>query len=284
VIVDNFALSMFQSCPTKYEMRMRRHWTPRRKSAALGFGGAFHEGLAAWYKTNDAGAALQAIAKAWPDSHPTDDYRNKQRCLDTMIQYIKHYPKESFGVVGAPDNPMIEKSFTLDTGMTLDNGEPIEYGGIMDGLISFNNKLYVLEHKTTSRLGSTYFYQFRPNNQITGYVWAGGEMSGQPVGGAIINAICVLKNETKFAREPTSRADDEIAEWMIHVRETCQIIHNCKESGIWPRFTPSCMMYGRCDYHSVCVLPHKSEREKMLEQDYVLDPWSFEDRDDTAET
>jgi hypothetical protein len=117
--IDNFALTMFQTCPAKYFLRMKEDWTSRRKSAALGAGGALHEGLAEWYKTGEIVKALLAIDEAWPNNLPVDDWRTKEKALRTMQSYVRNYPKESFKVVGYPELPMIENTFTLDTGMYL---------------------------------------------------------------------------------------------------------------------------------------------------------------------
>lgn len=313
--IDNFALTMFQACPIKYFLRMKEGWTTRRKSAALGFGGALHEGLAAWYRTGDPGKALLAIADSWPANSPIDDYRSKEKCLKVMAEYIKSYGQESFLVVGAPENPMVECTFTLDTGMYLscmkcgpeagqwfgkwvaagkdivlhdsnphcmncgDQLEVLEYGGIFDGLVDFSNSVYVLEHKSTSQLGSYYFNQYKPNNQVTGYVWAAGQLSGRRVGGAIINAIGVYKvGATKFERQITTRSANDIAEWLNNLQHSCEMIRACERSAYWPMFTTSCNMYGACEFHSVHVLGSPTEREKLLEQDYIREEWVYEAR------
>jgi PD-(D/E)XK nuclease superfamily protein len=307
--IDNFALTMFQTCPAKYFLRMREDWTSRRKSAALGFGGALHEGLAEWYRTGDKLKSLQAIDVAWPGNLPIDDWRTKEKCLQVMVDYMKTYPQESFKIVGYPDAPMIENTFTLPTGMFLqckrcqdgDTSLPweeecnscgvarelIEYGGIFDGLVEFGPNMYVLEHKTTSMLGSPphayYFNQFRPNNQVTGYVWAGGILSGQPVGGAFINAIGINKSSpTKFARNITTRTVDDLKKWLINVRATCQQIQDCELRGIWPMYTGSCTMFGKCEFHDVHVLGTEREQQMWLEQQFVKQPWSYEHRDEVV--
>jgi hypothetical protein len=277
--IDNFALTMFQSCPAKYFLRMHEGWTSRRRSAALGFGGALHEGLAEWYRSGDKTKALYAINEAWPANVPADDWRTKEKCIQTMIDYFRFYPEERFTVVGAPTNPMVECTFTLDTGLTLEDGEPIEYGGIFDGLVEWGDTVYVLEHKTTSQLGSYYFNQFKPNNQVSGYVWAAGLLSGKRVGGTIVNAIGLYKSSpTKFERQITSRSPENIREWLVNVQATCQQIKDCERRGYWPMYTGSCTMYGQCEFHNVHVLGDSSERERRLEQDYVREAWSYEQR------
>lgn len=279
--VDNFALTNYQTCPGKYDLRIRQGWTTRRRSSALGFGGAFHEGLAVWYKTHDLAAALTAIAQSWDDTVSIDDYRTKEKCIQVMIEYVKRYPQENFQVVGFPEHPMIEVPFCLDTGMTTDDGEPIEYGGIFDGLVDFNGQIWVFEHKTTSQLGSYYFDQFKPNNQVTGYIWAAAQLSGRKVSGAIINAIGVYKTgATKFERGMTARHEQDLSEWLANVRLVCNQIKRSEREG-FSLSTNACTLYGKCEYHSVHVLGHAVERQKRLEQDFIVEAWDFEKRTGT---
>src|SRR5437868_13781245 len=164
---------MHQSCPAKYQLRMLEHWSSRRRTGALGVGSALHIGLAEWHRSGDPGKALNAINLAWPDNMHIDDWRTKEKCLVTLAEYIKQYPTESWKVVGAPENPVIEVPFTLDFGMYLpcsnnhvpideedlrnpicpicgENREALEYGGIYDMLVDFGGQLFVVDHKSTS--------------------------------------------------------------------------------------------------------------------------------------
>lgn len=310
--IDNFALTMAQTCPAKYNLRMNEGWTARRRSGALGFGSCLHEGLAVWYRTGDLGASLLAINEKWPEGMPVDDFRTKEKCITTMIEYSKTYPSEGFKVVGMPDAPVIEVPFTLDTGMFLPcthcnavkvntfryeaqcsacgtDKEPIEYGGIYDMLVEFGGQMFVVDHKSTSILGGGYFNQFKPNNQMTGYIWAANLLSGyhfddpsvRPlVTGAIINAIGIYKKgATKFEREITSRTYTEIHEWLGNLYAECCVLQNFKQTGQWPMRTGACTLYGLCEYHSVHSLAHPVERMKRLESDFVQDKWDFENRD-----
>lgn len=258
------------------------------------------------------------IREVWPDSAPSDDYRTQQKCLTVMLEYMKTYSIEPFKVVMAGEKPLIEIAFTLDTGRYLDcigykigespdghdiwqpgcgfkvpadfadnvcprcghDLEPIEYGGIMDGVVEFGPQVYVLEHKSTSQLGPTYFNQFKPNNQVTGYTWAAGQMSGMRVGGALINAVGVYKaSTTRFERKPTSRSEAEIAEWLENVVREVNSIRRCDVTGEFPMRTTACTMYGLCEYHAVHTLPPGTARERRLELDYVKEHWDYERRD-----
>lgn len=305
--IDNYALNLFQVCPEKYRLRIKKGYTSRRKSAALGFGLAFHAGLAGWYRTKSRVEMTKAVENAWPDGMPVDDFRTKQKCIETLLAYTKEYPDETFQFVQGTSGPLIEVPFTLHTGLylpcsmcwTLDISgkddplcsechslkEPIEYGGIFDGMVHFSGTLYVLEHKTTSQLGDSYFDQFRPNNQVTGYVWGGSGLSGQRVGGAFINAIGVYKSSApKFKRQVTVRSEEEIAEWLKTVYADCVEIRRYERMfGVdtpWPMRTNACTTYGKCEYHRVHSMPHQKQRLVVLDQDYVQDYWDFEGRDE----
>jgi hypothetical protein len=311
--IDNFALTMHQTCPAKYDLRIRQGWTTRGKSGALGFGGALHVGLAVWYRTHSLEQALMAINDKWPEDLPVDDFRTKEKCITTMIEYSKFYPSEGFTVVGMPDNPMIEVPFTIELGLCVPycgdwtdglgefhggcgaeqkdmaaqrcencgaSLEPIEYGGIFDGLVEFSEQVFVLEHKSTSVLGGSYFNQFKPNNQVSGYIWAAEELSGKHVVGALVNAIGIYKvGKTKFEREMTSRSEEGIKLWKQNVQVTCAEIKYHERTGYWPLRTQACTLYGLCEFHPIHVLEHASEQEKRLESLYVKDKWDYELRE-----
>jgi hypothetical protein len=310
MIVDNFSLSLFQACPALYELRIKQGFVPIRRRAALGFGGALHIGLAEWYRTGDAKKAIAAIVEKWPAGTPEEEWRTLQKATAVMAEYIQEYPMENFKIIGAPETPLVERAFTLDTGLYLDcqlcdggiaqDGtqpicincqaprEPLQYGGIIDAGILFSGRVYDLDHKTTTQLGgkkdgdSSYFFmQFKPNNQMTGYIWALDKLTNIPVGGAMINAIGLYKaSETRFARQITTRAKSEIDEWLRWVLATANDIKRAERTGIWPWRTASCMLYGQCDFHNVHVLADPVSRQKRLEQDYAVDKWDHEARED----
>lgn len=314
MIIDSTSLTTFQTCPTKHDLQMRQGYKSRYGSPALTFGGAIHAGAAEWHKGRGEIAALMAIEEAWPANYNVDDFRTKGKAIDVMRGYIRRYPSENFQV------KMVEVPFLLDTGMWCDctnciwkgdipespaikvaapswlydekvfTGwecpicqhpvESIEYGGIFDGLIDFGGQIYILEHKTTSVMGSTYFNQFRPNNQISGYVWAGQQLSGSPVSGALVNAMGVYaKGETKFDRQIIGRTTDEIIEWKRNIQTVCSEIARAQHAKRYEMRTVSCTMYGKCTFLEVCQLGHQKERDRLLEQEFIVDKWDFQAQD-----
>jgi hypothetical protein len=294
--LDNTMLESFQTCPSQYQLRHKEGWVPHGLSGALGFGQAMHHGLATWYRSFDLDEAIEAITTIWPEGLPIDDYRSMDKAHKVMREYIREYPQEPFTVVQGATGPMLEVPFTLHLGTFLDcpcgapgdatadfcffcnrEREAIEYGGIFDGMIEFGGQLWCLEHKTTSQMGAMYFNQFRPNNQLSGYIWAAGKMSGRAIAGAYVNAIGVYKaSATKFERHPSSRTKHELIEWNKNVTATCNEIRRCELTGVWPMKTKACTLYGLCSYHEVHSLPQEEDRRRMLEMKYTIRRWDFE--------
>lgn len=278
--LDNTALTAHQTCPAKFDLRINQGWAARFRSGALTFGGAFHAGLAEWYRTGQRDLAFNAIVAAWEPTANDEDWRTLEKCLRTMDEYTRVYPAEAFVPVRDPEgNAMIEIPFSLDTGLVTSQGVPIEYGGIFDGLVDYGGQVFVLEHKTTSMLGQYYFDQFRPNNQVSGYVWAASMLSGRKVNGALINAIGVFRvGKSKYERQFTTRTEHEMDEWKMNLVSTASEIVHHQQTGYWPMRTSACTLYGRCEFHSVHSLATQTERANMLELEYEYNPWDYEKR------
>lgn len=259
------------------------------------------------------------IQRAWNPEHPADDFRTLERAQRLFLKFIEKYPQETFKILAVEvpfalpitpaawldcnnsfherDEPSgVYKIRSFCTGKPTNDGycfdcgkpcEPIEYGGIYDLLVQFGSQamstIYVVDHKTTSQLGPTYFLQFNPNNQITGYCWGAEQMSDRKVAGAIINTLCMTnaKDPTmKFERGMTARTPADFAEFRSDVIWKCNAIATARRTGIWPKSTGMCQTkYGMCGYHSIHVLGDESERQLRRETDYVKRVWNFENRD-----
>lgn len=307
--VDNFTLEQF-TCPAKYDLRINRGLVPLRRKPSLSFGSVVHSALAVWYRTGDIEKAFATVLLHWPEVMPSDDFRTRDYALKVLDAYRKEYPKESWKLLEGSEGPIVEQAFTIPTGYYLDcqsvnctsalfavdpalaicphcslPREPVEYGGIIDAAIDFAGTIYVLDHKTTTVLGkddSTYYFmQYKPDNQMTGYIWGLNRLTNRRVGGAMINALGLYKSgEVKFKRHLTARNQFEIDEWLKGVVARCNDIKRAERSGEWRMETSKCMNYGQCEYHSVHVLNDPVSRQQRLEQDYVVSPWNYEDRDD----
>lgn len=261
------------------------------------------------------------IETGWPVEESgqfvtSDDYRSLDKCFNTMRAYAREYPRESWSVVQGPGGPMVEIPFCLPLGAWLDcqnvarpieqagpgrfteecfgkpnkEGncdrcgepcEPIEYGGLIDAVIEHSDSLYVMDHKSTSQLGPTFFAQFRPNAQMTGYHWGAEQLSGRTLAGIYINVIGIFaKGPTRFERQPTSRHHAEVEEWRLSTIAKCNAIARAKRTGVFPLHEQNCVgKYGPCEFLGVHSFPTEDDRLRVLEQEYTIRPWVFDEVD-----
>jgi hypothetical protein len=228
-------------------------------------------------------SALDAISESWVEPVSSENYRTLERATAMMKAYVQEYPTESFTPVNGPSGPLIEVPTTADTGLTLDDGETIEYGGIFDGLVQSGDDLFVLEHKTCSALGSTYFDAYKPNNQVTGYTFLAGKLAGRPITGAIINALCLTRSgKISFARQITTRTPEDLQRWLMDLKTECQNIRTHERTGHWPMRTGSCTMYGHCEFWQVHRESGEDVQQSILQTHYVQEPWDFLSRDEVG--
>lgn len=281
------------ACPLKYKRRILEGRKSRDESGALGAGQAMHAGLADWYRTSLLPSmspaqrqelGLNGIRNAWPVKHPVDDWRDLTKVSDVFRGYVKEYPTESFTVLGDANVPLVEIPFSIILPVTTDEGRKIVYGGIFDTLILWMGQVYILEHKTTSVFGSSYFNEFKPNNQVDGYVYAAQQLTGRPVAGALINAIAWYRvGKTKYERQVTTRTPADLEEWLRNMQASASEIEWHHKHNRWPMRKNSCVTkYGPCEFHHVDKLGNPHERDSVLNTDFVIEMWDYERREGTA--
>ena len=81
-----------------------------------------------------------------------------------------------------------------------------------------DNKLWIMDHKTTTILGENFFADFLNSQQTIGYTWAAQQLIGKPIEGLYLNAIAIRKQTktgTPFEvhRKRFPYEQERIAEW-----------------------------------------------------------------------
>src|ERR1035437_2374952 len=207
LLIDNSSLEHFTTCPRSAEYSICRRRKPAGERSPLRFGGIIHKVVEARYRAGEPmyaqSPAVEAVMKAiatvefaaW--TPPEDDYRNFGTALAFIREFGLAYPFESFDVVKFPDGrPFIEVPFALPLGdLEGADGKTIHliWTGRIDLAYTINGSLYVMDHKTTSIMGPSYFTQFEIAHQLYGYAWAAEQLFGTPVTGVVINALGIRK-------------------------------------------------------------------------------------------
>lgn len=276
---DYTAVNTFLQCKRKYYYRMYKHLDTETKAPALLFGLAIHSALEEYYKSGSMEAGIVVFEKDYQDTQEGELLRTVANGIKLLEGYKKVYSVEPFDVLDQEIGfvvPIIGDITAL-------------WGGRLDALVNWNGALYVLEHKTTSRLNGSYFRQFSPNMQPTSYTFGASEYLGRKCQGVIINALEPWKTvmrvsaktkklEDHYARDPISRSDREIENFKVEIIATIKDIldrENKVECGedlrkCFPRTESNCFNFNSpCMYRDLCMY---GEDERLMKK-YKVNKW-----------
>lgn len=308
--IDWSTLESFLSCDRASEWKLVYGRTSKSRSA-LTYGAAIHAGLEVAARLVGKESSEQVIRQAiaateipFSESPPEiGEWRNFQSAAETVEAYIKHYSGEHMTVLSHEENPLIEVGFKLPLG-ELEIDSTIQYPenlivqsaqspehfyigkltvnwtGIIDKVVSIHDKIWVLDHKTTSMFGSDYFDDFELSTQPIGYQWAMERILQKPVDGYIIDCLVTRKKtktgtEREFHRHFYPREQWKLDEWPKNTLElVSDFVHNLVR-GYFPQKTTHCRgKYGKCQYFDTCNFK-PSQRLLYLNSDaYQPFTWS----------
>lgn len=158
----------------------------------------------------------------------------------------------------------------------------VQWTGVIDlGLLSQGNK-WIMDHKTSSMGGDSFWQAFTLSQQLRGYVWAAQEITGHTYEGGVVNALFGRKptekgkgKELELERKWLHYRPDQITEWrtgmVSHIED---LIHRlCK--GVFPENSVSCVgKYGTCSYLDVCSMPPDMRLTMLASDQYADNVWN----------
>lgn len=300
-----------------YKFLMRRQLVKNR--AALFFGGAIHKALEVrdlLMKPLCDGEVHDAMVTALIDYYDgTDmdgDYRNLDYAVRTIDHYNTKYKFDNLAPILVDDKPAVEIPFALHVGdievnstITVvdpdeNDGVPFEkyvglvrvmFTGKIDRLTKARGSNWIMDHKTTSIGGSTFFSEFYTALQFRGYKWAAENQFDMPFTGVIINGL-ICRPPTKDGRVNYDMDrhfipinDGMVWEWqntyMVKLQEWIGYIigqdnYPDTPEQAFPLHTGACFAkYGQCEYFDVCSLDPGPQRDFMIQSGLFEDhSWS----------
>lgn len=285
---DSTSLGMLKTCPRLYQYVMIDGWGSREESVHLRFGIEYHKTIEDYDKAKAAGAKhtkamVQAIGacliRIWnwdPDTDtPAGKYKNQGTLLSLLVDYFDTFISDAAETyIKADGTAAVELSFRfeLDWGPQAGDyfnpdpptvvdgevmkpvGQPYLLCGHLDRVVTFNDSLFVMDHKTSkTALGDYYFDQFHPNNQMTLYALAGKVVINAPLAGVIIDgAQILLEKPNVFKRGMTYRTQEQLDEWLADLEYWLRQAEAYATAGHWPMNDTACDKFGGCRFREVC--------------------------------
>lgn len=316
--IDNSSLEVFTTCPRSAENYLVRSRESSRDGSATSFGKLFHscEELRLRHGFCEAVAERQRelVYNHFLHAPPTPgDHRTPERMLQVLRLYNERYANDRWHekVLTHESEQMVERSFKVELCtlplncllpysmaqlVTERDGEAwteevgtegfhvsslhILWTGRIDAVLSSDDSLWVVDHKTSSIGGPQYFEDFRLSNQTVGYCWAAQKLLGLPVSGLILNAI-IMRRPTKagkdneFDRRNFWYSADRLREWEENAKNVVSDFVANLIRGFFPQHTKwCCAKYGICQYHENCSLPRENRSADLASSLYRNVTWN----------
>jgi len=245
---DASCLDDFMTCPRLFFYKHLLRLDAKEEPIARFFGLVFHEALAAYYRgfsTEESTKFLDQIPEETPNPLLT-----RKRAKVLFADYLAYWGREQWLV------DRVEEKFVIP----MDN--ETFYTGIMDLVVRKDTATLVVDHKTTSRMGSLFFGSFRPSIQMDGYFFACRELLGS-CDGIIVNGINTSGNpKERFGRDENPRSQRELDSFLATYNYFVAAIEQCISDNFWPMSTckQHCGAWGGCIYKNLCLYGYSKEQ------------------------
>lgn len=296
--IDNSSLENFAACDRASFYRLIVGKTAAG-SSALTYGKAIHSALESLYRDGfELSRMLAAGAKAFElDPPDLGEWRTYEMFAKAIIAYCKHYgisevQQDAFTPIELNGKLAVEAKFEDHIGdvelncvlpfprsqLVVDAEEldtfyvsklHIVWTGMIDLIAHQTSHNWIIDHKTTSIEGPSYYDSFNMSQQFIGYIRSARKLTNLPIHGAMLNVL-VGRKPTKtgvsldFQRRPYVYSEHLVAEWQDDVLSLIEDFIERLKSGYFPKRTLWCTnKFGTCPFMDVCTLPDE-HRELML--------------------
>lgn len=271
--IDYTQLQTFITCPRKYYNRYVLQLKKARydeRDIDKDFGSAVHAALEVLYKEHDLVKAKQCFREGFTglETEKCKTPANGEILIEAYWNYwnkpVSDLSDTNLETVG------VEVLDTVEIGQ-------VQYLVKVDRIVKNNIGHWFMDHKTTTKLGNNYFYQFDPNMQFSGYAKYVTAKYGQCAGG-IVDAIVVGHREKpykgepagfhfKFVRDIVNRNKEQLADFEQNVIAWCGALGEALETNVWPKNEGSCHGFKGCAYKELCTSCDDQEiRETLYEK------------------
>ena len=276
---DSTSLGALKKCPRYYQYAILEGWQPAIPSTHLTFGQLYHKALENYDQRIAAGqdkhAALREVLREQliaSKDMPTLKTKSRHTLFRTTLWYIDRWANDNLQTVMLQSGkPAVELSFQYHSDVQVGDYGHYVFCGHFDKLVRFSGDIYVQDKKTTGQtLGSWYFEEFSPNNQMSFYPYFASKIYDLPVRGVLIDAAQVGVTFSEYGREVAYRTRGQLDEWYQDTLRVLRQNVTYHSEGHWPINDTACRM---CSFKAICKLD-PSVRQTFLQANYVKKPWN----------
>ena len=287
---DSTSMGSFKCCPRYYQYNIIYGFSSKIENIHLTFGQHLHSCLEHYQRDRADGLSHKealnstvvrvlsltfnkSIGRPWFSDEPT---KNRETLLRAVVWYIDKFAENDpiNTIYLRNGKPAVELSFRYGMGIysKLTN-EEIFYCGHIDRLGEWQDGIWGQDFKTSkSALTPEFFEKYSPDNQISGYLFAGQIVFDTPIKGFVIDGIQVGATFARFQRGIVTRTQSQLQEWFNDFQFYLAQAEVCAETEYYPQNDRSCNLFGGCPYRKVCSASPEV-RDNLLKNLYTRRTW-----------
>ena len=277
--MDHSTASVVLSCPRKAQYLHVLKKAEGSPSPALGFGSVWHkahEFRAAQYGNGVDPAMLMSKAIEVSGFQDEDgEYRTQEKLLRGFQKWHD---------IAGPVQQMVPIKWEFPIDVQVGHA-PEHLTGRVDLLAQYDNGLWLVDYKTTSRLDANWIDHYRTSNQFKWYTLGARAQYDLDIRGVIVDVYHATKGVKKGTTDEEREGDrfystiieyddETLGEAREEFIDIAYMWHKMKVDETFPKNGASCFNYNRaCGFMSVCSEP-PSLRAQLLETypEYTFDP------------
>lgn len=249
----------FMECNRKYHYSYNLGLDLKKQKIPLLVGTAVHKFLETWYNTQDRSTderlkeskaiLVDAINQHVDKGNPLEVEMMSGVLQDTTelcTQYVQTY--------GTKDNVTVIEPEVFGRAPLLNNHWLIF---LTDAVIRYNGSLWLMENKTTSRMGPGFIESFSLDHQPICYVYGARKITGLPIKGVLLNVMRKKSKYTSiaFQRETILITAHQIGNTVKTLSRIASDIESRDPTSDydWPQNTNACSNWGRCQFWDICA-------------------------------
>ena len=266
--LNSSAMGLLRHCERKADWILNKG-QPDLSSPAADYGSLIHKALAEYYQLNPNDRFPETLVDIWNKVSETFEFKDPNKTKEigqkVLFNYAKTYTGEAWRVVSLPEiGPAVEVPFEFKFGLINDEilkkQAEVYLFGTVDMIVQNvdTGEYAVMDHKTTKTIGTEFSSRWKPNHQMSAYIYAMNSYFKLPTNKAIINGLQIAKTVQNTIRIETTRNQSELTEFKQQVYHSASRLW---EMSINPdgfrsfADSTSCSMYGSCKMLNVCSLP-----------------------------
>jgi len=206
------ALSKFRNCRRAYRHRYVDELSQKDKGEALWVGSAFHDALHVGYLEREQGKSRDEAlegALRWMDAGPLlganadPALQGRRDLLRAMVRNYEYRWREERPEDSVPDSALEEIAKEMPFVLPIRNPETgrqsmtFQLAGKVDGIVRFQDQLFILEHKTAATISGDYLARLWADFQSQIYAASISELLGEPVVGVIYDVTAKARLKRK---------------------------------------------------------------------------------------